>query len=199
MHVNFGAWTVSQKFPLYEIWRMGYPGGVPSLLVKNAYWPRLSPDGSRLVYVAQDPNDGTNQLFMSAPDGSNPQEVMLSGPVIPTIIDAPLMLPDGRTILFSAPPPAHATAPGWLDWLMGVQVASAHNVISEWWSVPVSGGVPAQLTHIQASSLYGSISADQHVYSFSGDGIFVMQPDGTGLTSIVSDVGGVAGTVNWIP
>jgi hypothetical protein len=35
--------------------------------------------------------------------------------------------------------------------------------------------------------------------SYSGNGIFVMKPDGTQLTTLVSDMGGLAGTVNWIP
>ena len=66
--------------------------------------------------------------------------------------------------------------------------------------MPVGGGVPTQLTHIQAPGLYASISPDnQHIASFSGNGVFVMKPDGTGLTMIVNDVGGIAGTVNWIP
>ena len=112
---------------------------------------------------------------------------------------APLFLPDGRTILFSAPAPALSSAPDWMDRLVGAQAASAHNVIPEWWSAPISGGRPTQLTHIQAPGLYGSISPDgRQVASFSGNGIFVMQPDGSGLSMIVKDVGGIAGTVDWI-
>ena len=199
VHVNFSLQSGKQKFPDYEIERMAYPGGTPERLLTNAYWPRISPDGGRFIYVSQDPNDGTNQLFSAEADGSNPQQVKLSGPAVPTIIDAPLLLPDGKTILFSAPAPTLSSAANWMDWLMGVQAASAHNVISEWWSVPASGGTPTQLTHIQAPGLYGSISPDgQLVASFSGNGIFVMHPDGSGLSMIVKDVGGIAGTVNWI-
>ena len=199
VHVNFSLQTGKQKFPDFEIERMAYPGGAPERLLTNAYWPRLSPDGSQLIYVSQDPNDGTNRLFVAAANGSNPRQVKLSGPAVPTIIDAPLFLPDGRTILFSAPAPALSFAPNWLDWLLGLQSASAHNVISEWWSVPAAGGIPTQLTHIQAPGLYASISPDgQWLASFSANGLFVMHPDGSRLTEIVTDVGGVAGTVNWI-
>ena len=86
-----------------------------------------------------------------------------------------------------------------MDWLLGMQTVSAHNVISDWWSVPSIGGTPTQLTHIQAPGLYGSVSPDgQQVASFSANGIFVMQPDGSGLSMIIKDVGGIAGTVDWI-
>jgi Tol biopolymer transport system component len=64
----------------------------------------------------------------------------------------------------------------------------------------VNGGAPTQLTHIDAASLYAAISPDNRsIASFSGDGIFVMNPDGTNLTMILNNTGGNAGTVNWIP
>ena len=199
VHVNFGQLSGKQKLPACEIERMAYQGGMPERLITNAYWPRISPDGSRLVYVSQNPNDGTNQLFTAGADGSNPKLVKLSGPDVFSIIDAPLFLPDGKTILFSAPAPAISSVEDWMDWLLGMQTVSAHNVISDWWSVPSIGGTPTQLTHIQAPGLYGSVSPDgQQVASFSANGIFVMQPDGSGLSMIIKDVGGIAGTVDWI-
>jgi Tol biopolymer transport system component len=78
-------------------------------------------------------------------------------------------------------------------------VAKAHDVPSDWWSVPITGGAPTQLTNIQTINLFASISPDQqHVASLSGDGIFVMDLDGSNLTQLVSDPG-VHGTVSWIP
>jgi hypothetical protein len=83
---------------------------------------------------------------------------------------------------------------------MGVIVASAHSLPSDWWQVPITGGTPVQLTQIQAPGLYGSYSPDyQHLASFSGLGIFVMNPDGSGGAMLVNDVGGILGTVDWIP
>ena len=77
---------------------------------------------------------------------------------------------------------------------------SAHNIPSEWWSVPVGGGPVSQLTHIQAPVLYASISPDnRYIASFSVEGVFVMKPDGTNLTMMVDNIGGNLGTVNWIP
>jgi Tol biopolymer transport system component len=201
VHANYALppQEPNQHYPIFEIDRMAYPNGQLEKLIEKAYWPRLSADGSRLVYVSENPDDGTNNLFLANPDGSNASQVVMSGPVAPNIIDAPIFSPDGQSILFSAPVPAQSSAPTWLDRLFGAIPASAHSVPSEWWSVPLGGGAATQLTHIQAPGLYASISPDnQHIASFSGNGIYVMDTDGSGLTMVLSDVGGILGTVNWI-
>jgi len=190
----------NQQFPIYQIYRAAYPDGQPELILDKAYWPHLSADGSRLIYVSENPDDMTNKLFVANNDGSNPHQITLSGPNASNVIDAPIFLPDGKTILFSAPPPVQSRAIPWLDRLFGVIEASAHSIPSEWWSVPVNGGAPTQLTHIQAASLYAAISPDNRsIASFSGDGVFVMDMDGANLTMILGNTGGNAGTVNWIP
>jgi Tol biopolymer transport system component len=190
----------NQHYAIDQIYRAAFPGGQPEKILEKAYWPRLSADGSRLIYVTENPDDGTNKLFVANNDGSNPQQIVLSGANAPNIIDAPIFLPDGKSILFSAPPPVQSRTIPWLDRLFGVIEASAHNIPSEWWSVPAQGGTPTQLTHIQAASLYAAISPDnRNIASFSGDGVFVMNPDGTNLTMILGNAGGNAGTVNWIP
>ena len=190
----------NQHYPVDQIYRAAYPGGRPEKILDKAYWPRLSADGSQLIYVSENPDDGTNKLFVANSDGSNPHQIVLTGANAPNIIDAPIFLPDGKTILFSAPTPPQSSASPWLDRLFGVIEASAHNIPSEWWSVPISGGAVTQLTHIQAASLYASISPDnQYIGCFSGDGVFVMNPDGTSLTMLLGNTGGNAGTVNWIP
>jgi hypothetical protein len=59
--------------------------------------------------------------------------------------------------------------------------------------------VPTRLTNIQTINLFASISPDrQHIASLSGDGIFVMDLDGSNLTQVLSD-SGVHGTLSWIP
>ncbi len=190
----------NQHYPIYQIYRVAYPDGQPEKILEKAYWPRPSADGSQLVYVSENPDDMTNQLFVANSDGSNPHQIMLSGAYVPRIIDAPMFLPDGKTILFSAPTPPQSSAIPWLGWLFGARPASAHTLSSEWWSVPVSGGAITQLTHIQTPGLYASISPDNRtIVSFSTNRIFVMNPDGTDLTMLISDTGGNMGTVNWIP
>lgn len=188
-----------QFYEDYDISQTMYPGGDHKPILEHAFWPRVSPDSSGLVYVSLDPVSGRNELLVANADGSNPKPVTLSGAQLPEIIDAPIFSPDGQSILFSAPVPAQSSAPGFLDWVLRVQVVRAHNVPSDWWSVPVSGGIPTRLTNIQTINLFGSISPDQqHIASLSGEGLFVMDLDGSNLTQLLSD-SGVHGTLSWIP
>jgi Tol biopolymer transport system component len=201
-HVNYAAPAImqDQHYPIFEIYRMGYPNGGQVKIADQAYWPRPSDDGSRLAYVSLDPLHGGNQLFVADSDGSNVTRVLTPGPNVPDIIDAPLILPDNQTTLFSAVTPTLGSAQNWWERLLGVTIASAHTVPSDWWSAPVAGGSPTQLTQLGAIGLYASASPDgQHIASYSGEGIFVMNPDGTDLTDILSDTGGQPGTVSWIP
>ena len=115
------------------------------------------------------------------------------------IIDAPILSPDGQAVIFSAASPSQTYQPNWLDRLMGVQVVHAHNVPSDWWSVPISGGTSTRLTQLQTIKLFADISPDQkHIVSLSGEGVFVMDADGSNLTQLLFDPG-VSGTLSWIP
>jgi len=199
VHYNQEELAASGYFEDYQIVRMPYPRGEHQQILEHAFWPRLSADSSRLVYVSLDPVEGTNELFVANADGTNAQRVTLSGPQALDIIDAPIFSPDGRSILFSAPEPAQAYRPGFFERLLGIWVARAHSVPSDWWSVPVTGGTPTRLTRLQTVNLFASISPDgRHIASVSGDGLFVMEPDGANLTQLVQDAG-VHGTVSWIP
>jgi Tol biopolymer transport system component len=185
--------------PAYDIFRITYPDGQSEKIVDHGFWPRISSDGAKLVYVSIEPVSGLNELFITNADGSNPQKITLSGFDAPEVIDAPIFSADGQSILFSAPPPPQAYQPNWLDKLMGIRVAKAHNVPSDWWSVPITGGVPIRLTQIQTINLFASSSPDKkHIASVSGEGIFVMDLDGSDLTRLLFN-SGVSGTVSWIP
>ena len=198
VHYNQEEQSQAGFFEDYDISRMTYPDGEHEKILEHTFWPRISDDSSRLVYVSLDPVSGKNELFVANADGSNPQPVALSG-APPDIIDAPIFSPDGESILFSAPEPSQSYQPNFFERWMGIQVAKAHSVPSDWWSVPVSGGVPTRLTNLQTINLFGSISPDrEHFASLSGEGIFVMNLDGSNLTRLVSD-SGVHGTVSWIP
>ncbi len=202
-HVDYAAppKVAGQHYPSYEILRVTYPlSGQPQKVADGAYWPRLSADGARLAYVTLDPVDGTNKLFVANADGSGAYQVALNGLYVPQIIDAPFFTPDDKSVLYSAVSPTQPSQPNWVDKLFGITEAYAHTVPSDWWSVPIGGGTPTQLTHIAAVGLYASLSPDKkYIASYSGNGVFVMNPDGTGSTTIVPDVGGLAGTVSWIP
>jgi Tol biopolymer transport system component len=199
VHYNSQIRLEGQVDPVFDILRMRYLDGQPEKLADHAFWPRLSPDSSKLVYIFVNPDTTRNELFVANADGSHPQRVELSGPQTLDILDAPIFFPDGQLILFSAPDPSQSYQPNFFERLMGIQIAKAHSVPSDWWSVPVAGGVPTRLTHLQTINLFASISPDgRHVASLNGDGIFVMALDGSNLTQLVSDPG-VHGTVRWIP
>ena len=79
---------------------------------------------------------------------------------------------------------------------MGVQIVKAHSIPSDWWSIPITGGTATRLTQIQSTGLFGNLSPDgKHLVSFSMQGLFVMELDGSNLTSLMPDPGG--STVDW--
>ena len=199
-HVNFQLTPQpDQIYPLYEIYRMSFPDGKPEKVAEKAFWPRLSSDGSQIAYISVDLFLRENKLFIADSNGQNAHEVVLKGQQIPEVKDAPIFSPDGQTLIFSAPVPVQAYQPNWLDKLMGVSIAKAHNVPSDWWSVPVSGGNITQLTNIQTTNLFASFAPDgKHIASHSTSGIFVMKPDGSELTMLIPNPQAVPGTVTWI-
>ena len=194
-HVNY------HSMETYEIMRMAYPDGKPEKLIDLAYWPRLSPDGTQLIYVAFDADTGQNRLFIANANGSQARQIPLTGLPVPQIIDVPMISPDNRSIIFSSPDGIKGFTPNWLDKLLDVQKLLADGSLpSDWWSVPISGGAVTQLTNLQSLALYGAYSPDhKYIASYSANGIFVMKPNGTQLTILVNDVGGIVGTVNWLP
>jgi len=190
----------NRAYPLHEIFRMAYPGGDPESVATAAHWPRLSSDSARLAYISLDPLSGEHKLMSADADGGNAQEVVLSGPYIPEDIDAPVFSPDGSTILFSGSVPGESYQPNWFEKLVGIQVARANGELSDWWSVPVSGGEITQLTNIRHTGLYASFSPDnRYIASSSRDNIFVMNLDGSGLTVLIPELHGFTGTLSWIP
>jgi Tol biopolymer transport system component len=200
-HVNFQITPQpDQIYPLYEIYRMKFPDGKPEKVVEKAFWPRLSSDASQIAYISVDLFLRENKLFIADSNGQNAHEVVLKGQQIPEVKDAPMFTPDGQTLIFSAPVQVQAYQPSWLDKLMGVRIAKAHNVPSDWWSVPVAGGNITQLTNIQTTNLFASFAPDgKHIASHSTSGIFVMKPDGSEVTMLIPNPQAVPGTVTWIP
>lgn len=182
--------------------RLAYPNGKMESLVNQAHWPRLSGDGSHIAYVSVISANGPNELFIANADGTDAHVVPLSGTEwTNTILDAPLFLPDGKSILFSRPILSQRSEPNLLERIMGVTVVHAHGSIpSDWWSVPLAGGRPVQLTHVYSPGLFAGLSPDsRYIASYSASGIFVMNPYGNHLNQIVSYTGGIFGTVSWIP
>ena len=82
---------------------------------------------------------------------------------------------------------------------MGIQVAKAHDVPQIGGRCRSQAGRPHSWLNIQTINLFASISPDKrHFASLSGEGLFVMDLDGSNPTQLVSDPG-VHGTISWIP
>jgi Tol biopolymer transport system component len=196
-HLNI---NMSQGAVTYEIWRMPFPNGKPEKLADKASWPRVSDDGTRLVYVWINPGTGVNRLVLANADGTEASKIPIRG-TSTSIIDAPMFSADNQSIFFSAPNLGQSSTPGVIPVRLNVSRPLANGSIpSDWWSVPVTGGKIKQLTNIRSLALFGNYSPDKkHIALYSADGIFVMYPDGSGLTELVDEVGQVGGTVSWIP
>jgi Tol biopolymer transport system component len=173
----------------------------PEVILESAIWPAISPDGTKLAYVAVDLANYQNDLYLANADGSGALSLLPPGTF--QAIDSPLFSPDGSAIIFSAvgegpQSEAEGSSLSWLDRLLGVQVASAHNVPSDWWRVPVAGGPPERLTKIYDTGLYGDFALDgQYIAYLSVNGLYVMTPDGKEITSLLNMQ--VIGTLEWVP
>lgn len=179
--------------------RVSYPGGEVEVIIENAYLPKVSPDGNSLIFVsiASDEDLG---LFISDIDGGNQRPIIQVEGF--NIIDAPAFSPDSKSVIFSIPEEATQTSSRtWLDWLMGVTVAKAHSVPSDWWVVDIENGVPEKLTNLTTIALNGDFSEDgDQIASIYIDGLFIMNKDGSELEYLELGNGDIPfGTLDWVP
>src|SRR5512136_3146888 len=149
-----------------------------------------------MAYVSFVPSTNSNDVYIADPDGSHAKLVMPAGAFF--AVDAPLFSPDGKTIVFSAVGEPQLPQLSWFDQLMGVQIAEAHNVPSDWWRVSVDGGKPERLTQINGTGMYADYAPDgQHIAFASVTGLFVMRTDGSNLIQLGNE--GLGGSVSWTP
>ncbi|GAB4577896.1 MAG: hypothetical protein Fur0022_06280 [Anaerolineales bacterium] len=176
---------------------IGPSGGVgtPEIVVENAFWERLSPDGTKLAYVTFDGRE-FDELFVTDADGSNPVRA-LDPADFPTV-DAPFFSPDNQYLYFSAVSDP-VTPLAWWEKLMGVRIALAHNVPSDFWRVSLSGGAAEQITFLEDMGMFGTFSPDGKTIAFiTATGLYVMNPDGSGLVKLI-DSSTLYGNVEWVP
>ena len=187
----------------FDIARLSYPDGQPIVVVHDAFWPRVSPDGQHLAYVHYDYLNGAQTLFVGNLDGTQARQIQLPAGFQST--DSPMFTPDNKALIFSGITDGTVSpALSWLDRLLGVHTAYADGSPADWWQVPVAGGPPKQLTQINDSSMYGNFSPDgQHIAYISASGLFVMKPNGTDIIQLLSitELPGSVGsaTVDWLP
>jgi Tol biopolymer transport system component len=181
----------------YSIERIATIGGQPMVVLENAYWPQLSPDGQKLVYVTNEPSGSLFDLYIADPDGTHARKIDL--PASFPAADAPFFSPDSKTLYFSAIDVVSSAGPTWLERLLGVQVASAHSVPSDWWRIPVAGGQAERITHIADTGLIGAFAPDGKRIAFiCSSGVFIMDSDGGGLTTLLANTDAFGSTA-WVP
>ncbi len=145
-------------------------------IVLDGIWPRISPDGTKLVFIGVEPQSLQRALVLTDLDGNGFELLVGIGRFFD--IDAPIFSPDGQSIYFSV---AEEAPVSFLDRLMGVQIAFAHadhNVPSDWWRISITGGEPEQVTSFEDIILHGDFNSVTNQLIFSTQtGLFALEED----------------------
>jgi len=165
-------------------------------LIDDAYWPAISPDGSKIAYVYSDPKLQSDDLYISDANGQN--ATVLTTPGVTPPVDAHFFSKDNQTIYFSMVNPQTQPSSDWWDTLFGVRVVSAHNVPSDWYKVPAGGGKIERVTNVSDTGMSGSISPDGGHFAFiSLNGLFAVKTDGSDLIHLTDAA--FEGSIQWLP
>jgi Tol biopolymer transport system component len=175
--------------------RLDLASGEVTMVAENGIWPRVSPDGRSLAYIHIDQDSLAAELVLAERDGSN-ATVLVPRDRFMTL-DAPLFSADGQWLYVSAVAEQTSSA-AWWERLLGIEVASAHNLPSRWWRLALTDGEPVPLTEEARVGQYGVLSPDGRYLAFgSQSGIFLMQPDGSELHQLLEL--SAADSLSWAP
>ena len=181
----------------YHVSRLDLATGEASIVVEDAFWQAVSPDNQKLAYVTFDPDAGAGDpdlLMIAGIDGTGSQAV-LDPEEFPTV-DAPFFSPDAEYLYFSAV--SETPSLSWLEKVMGVRVALAHNVPSDWWRVRLASGEAQRITEIFDQGLNGAFSPHgEHIAFISASGLWAMNPEGSGLVQVIESRN-FYGNLTWI-
>jgi Tol biopolymer transport system component len=172
------------------------PGGKPQVLIQDGYWPVLSPDGAKILFIYVDPASFGNDLYVADADGNHKTALTFSESMPP--VDAHLFSQDGKTVYFSMvnaqPQPVRSP----LERFFGIQSASAHSVPSDWYRKPVGGGKVERVTNLSETNMWGAISPDGRRLAFvSSSGLYAVNLDGSDLVQLSDS--NFEGSIQWLP
>lgn len=187
--------TPSKYALRYFLTRYLLPNGPAEDLVTNALYLRLSADGEKMYYISGDFYSALNDIFIAEPDGSREQSLLPTNEI--WIADSLAVSPDRQTIVFSSadrlPNKQKKTL---LETLLDINVAQAHSVPSDLF-IMTMGEPPRQLTQLADFGFIEDFSPDGQSIAFScSSGVYIIRPDGTGLTQILSEP--VYGSIQWV-
>ena len=183
--------------------------GQVTTVVKNATYPSLCADGSKLTWVNFPPDGSSPEAVMvAAPDGSGAQAAVTadlsnSGNGLQDF-SYPHFTPTCAGLIFGAVGgPANSRnldAGSRLARLFAPilpQVAEAHGPPWDLWSVASDGSGLKRLTHVSEDLPFPVFSHDGQTVVFIGTfGLYQMPADGGGLKKI--DLGTVHGQISWL-
>ncbi len=155
-------------------------------LATDAELPTLSPDDRRMAFIRTDPKTFVQDLWVADVNGQSGKAIVL-GKTMGNVLYAPRWTPDGEHIVFDAPirkTSRDDIAPkGWAAWLerlLAVPVASAHDIPPmDLWMVDANGENKQMLLPIAEYEPFGAFSPDGKYFTFIAlGGLYVVSADG---------------------
>ncbi|HEX5078726.1 MAG TPA: copper resistance protein CopC [Geminicoccaceae bacterium] len=199
VYVNYTAPAGAAR----RIDRVAVPSGERTSVVPNASFPALSPDGRWLAYVQYAlPSERGESLWLSAPDGSRPREVL--GPAVFPKYFGLRFSPDSRRLIFAAVGQPQGTRRSsieplrWLfDHVFSIPHAYADGDLWDLWIVDLDGSNLEPLTALSEDLPVAAWSPEGKHIAFLGGGsassaeagITVIDPDRKGLRRLTTQPG----------
>lgn len=132
--------------------RLDIATGDRRVIVADAAYPSVSPDGSLIAFVTFSSGDDPGGLWVARADGSDRRLIVpASGKFV--VVTHPRFSPDGSTIAFSAATFASSGGPvrpggGAPSSALNAKPFDAHGLPQDIWLVPVAGGESRRLTNL---------------------------------------------------